>query len=72
MREIFEAIEKAKAKAGSPSVIILDTLKGLGVSFAERVDFNHYLVIDEAMAEEGIAEIERRYKAGSYPGGEGV
>jgi hypothetical protein len=51
-------------------VIVLDTTKGLGVSFAEREVFNHYLNIDQAMAEEAIGEIEKRYANGSYPGGE--
>ena len=51
-------------------MIILDTIKGLGVSFAERVEFNHYLVIDQKMADEGIAEIEKRFAEGTYPGGD--
>jgi transketolase len=66
---IYGAISKAKACTDKPSVIILDTLKGLGVSFAEREAFNHYLVITEEMAREGIEEIERRYAAKTYPGG---
>jgi transketolase len=67
---VYNAIEEAKAVKGRPSVIVLDTLKGFGVSFAEREVFNHYLNIDEAMAEEAIREIERRYANGTYPGGE--
>ena len=67
---IYYAILHAKACTDKPSVILLDTLKGLGVSFAEREAFNHYLVIDEEMAKEGIEEIERRYKANTYPGGD--
>ena len=68
--EIYNAIRAAKGRKDKPSVIVLDTLKGLGVSFAEREAFNHYLNIDEAMAKEGIEEIERRYAAGDYPGGD--
>ncbi|MCL1804758.1 MAG: transketolase [Clostridiales bacterium] len=67
---IYTAICRAKEETGKPSVIILDTLKGLGVSFAERESFNHYMTIDEGMAKEGIEEIERRYAAGTYPGGD--
>ncbi len=70
VEEIYHAIQEAKAVKGKPHVIILDTFKGLGVCFAEREDFNHYLVIDSDMAKEGIAEIERRYAEGSYPGGD--
>ena len=68
--EIYDAINLSKTSVDKPSVIVLDTIKGLGVNFAEEVDFNHYLVIDESMAERGIAEIERRYKEGCYPGGD--
>ncbi|MCG8485411.1 MAG: transketolase [Clostridia bacterium] len=70
IKEIYDAIEQAKAAKGMPSVIILDTIKGLGVSFAEKLDFNHYMVIDWVMANEGIEEIEKRYKEGTYPGGD--
>ncbi|MGE5612804.1 MAG: transketolase [Bacillota bacterium] len=70
VEEIYWAIQAAKKNKGKPSVIVLDTYKGMGISFAERVEFNHYLVIDEAMAEEGIREIERRYANGTYPGGD--
>lgn len=64
---ICRAIDIAKAKSDVPSVIILDTLKGLGADFAEKVEFNHYMVIDWDMAEQAIAEIERRMADGSYP-----
>ncbi len=66
---ICEAVDRAK-QCKKPSAIILDTIKGLGVSFAERVEFNHYLTMDQAMAMEGIGEIERRLSAGNYPGGD--
>jgi transketolase len=67
---ICDAIERAKQIAGKPSVIILDTFKGLGVSFAEKVEFNHYMVIDWDMANEAILEIEKRYAAGTFPRGD--
>jgi len=67
---ICGAIADAKACTDKPSVILLDTLKGLGVSFAERVSFNHYMVIDQDMAKEGIEEIERRFAAKTGPGGD--
>lgn len=66
---IFHAVSRAKACTDKPSVIVLDTMKGLGVSFAERESFNHYMNIDGDMAGEGIEEIERRYAANTYPGG---
>ena len=67
---ICHAIDIAKAQSGVPSVIILDTLKGLGADFAEKVAFNHYMVMDWDMAEHAITEIERRMADGSYPRGD--
>lgn len=68
--EIYAAIEKAKASPGKPHCIILDTYKGLGIDFAEPVEFNHYLTFGPEEAEESIKEIERRYAEGTYPGGD--
>ena len=70
VEDIYNGIEKAKSVKGKPSAIILDTFKGLGVSFAEKVEFNHYMVMDWDMANEAIAEIEKRYAEGTYPGGD--
>lgn len=67
--EIAGAVESAKRVRGKPSAIRLDTLKGLGCCFAENV-FNHYMNITQQMADEAIAEIERRYAAGTFPGGD--
>jgi len=64
---IWNAIEQAKTEK-SPSAIVLDTWKGLGVSFAERLAFNHYMIMDDEMAKAGIEEIEKRLEEGSYPG----
>ena len=63
---IWQAIQLAK-KEEAPSAIVLDTWKGLGVSFAEKVAFNHYMFIDDEMAKEGVQEIEKRYQEGTYP-----
>ncbi|MBQ9392919.1 MAG: transketolase [Oscillospiraceae bacterium] len=67
---IYHAIERAKADPGRPHCIVLDTIKGIGFDFAEAVEFNHYLTFDTEQAEKSVAEIERRYAAGTYPGGE--
>lgn len=68
--DIWNAVERAKANPGKPHCIVLDTIKGLGVNFAEEVEFNHYLNFDEAKGEEAVREIERRYAEGTYPGGD--
>jgi transketolase len=69
VKAIYDAILRAKAVQDKPHVIILDTFKGLGVSFAETAEFNHYMTIDQAQAEAAIAEIEKRLEEGSYPEG---
>ncbi len=60
VKEIYQAITQAKKEVGKPSVIVLDTIKGKGCNFAEVVDFNHYMVISDEMAEESIKEIEKK------------
>lgn len=65
-REIREASEQREA----PSVIVLDTVKGIGCSFAERERMNHYMVVTKELADEAVDEIERRLAAGTYPVGE--
>ncbi len=61
VKEIYQAITQAKKEAGKPSMIVLDTIKGKGCSFAEIADFNHYMVISDEMAEESIKEIEKNF-----------
>ncbi len=56
---IYEAILQAKENNG-PVVIIMDTIKGQGCSFAELVAFNHYMIISQEMSEEACKEIDRR------------
>lgn len=68
--EIFLAIQRAKAIAGKPHMILLDTFKGVGITFAERADFNHYMTFGIQEAEAAVAEIEKRYEDGTYPGGD--
>ena len=70
VEEIWNAIERAKAVPGKPHCILLDTIKGLGVDFAEAQDFNHYMTFSKEVAENAIAEIERRLADGTYPGGD--
>ncbi len=68
--EIYDAITKAKSVEGKPHAIILDTIKGLGFNFAEGLDYNHFLNVDEKTAESAAEEIERRYREGTYPVGD--
>ncbi|MBQ3870775.1 MAG: transketolase [Clostridia bacterium] len=52
-----------QAMKNGPSVVIMDTEKGHGCSFAEIPGFNHYMVITREMADEAIREVDRRLEA---------
>ena len=58
-KSIYGSLIKAR-ECRKPSAVILDTEKGQGCSFAEKASFNHYMVISHEMADEAIAEIDRR------------
>jgi transketolase len=58
-RSIYDALIRAK-NARKPAVVLLDTQKGQGCSFAEEAEFNHYMVINHEMAGKAIAEIDSR------------
>ncbi len=64
---IYEAIQKAKAVPGKPHMIVLDTVKGRGCSFAEGIESNHHIAIAQEAGEEAIAQaqaaLERAEKA---------
>ena len=55
---IIDAIEKAEAVKGKPSVIILDTVKGKGVSFAEGNAAYHNGILDEAAYSKALKELD--------------
>jgi transketolase len=55
---VIEALEKAEAVKGKPSVIILDTVKGKGVSFAEGNAAYHNGILDEAAYNKAFKELE--------------
>ena len=57
---IREAIKNAKAHAGQPNMIILHTVKGHGITFAEGVEANHHMTISPEQLEEASAEIYAR------------
>lgn len=59
--QIHEAIQSAKAHTGSPTAVILHTVKGKGCSFAEGT-FNHHINVSAGQAEEAIALLEAQKK----------
>ncbi len=60
---IDKAIEEAKARKDKPTCIVLDTVKGQGVSFAAG-DFRwHYGAINEELLEKALADINEYYES---------
>lgn len=57
--EIHEGIEKAKAAKGKSSVIVLNTIKGKGWSFAEDAISNHHMTINKDQMDEALYELEK-------------
>ncbi|MEI6876479.1 MAG: transketolase, partial [Spirochaetota bacterium] len=51
------AIRKAKAATGRPSMIIMDTIKGKGCSFAEGLESNHNMTYGMDEANKAIAAL---------------
>lgn len=57
---LITGIEKAKTIKGKPTLVILDTIKGKGVSFAENVATYHNGIFDAARFEQAKAELAAR------------
>lgn len=56
---ILDAINRAKAKRRKPSMIILDTVKGKGVSAAEKKGYKcHSMAMPEDVVREALAELQ--------------
>jgi transketolase len=58
MQQMDQAIEQAKSEKIRPSMIILDTIKGKGVDFAENQTSNHNMKFDHATALQAIAKLQ--------------
>ena len=56
--EIDKAISDAKNMSGKPTMIILNTTKGFGVTFAIKAGTsNHSMTISKELLEEGLKEL---------------
>jgi transketolase len=56
---IYDAIEKAKTVKGKPSVIVLNTCKGKGCTFAEGLELNHHMAFTKEQSSKAVVEAER-------------
>jgi len=57
--ELDMAVERAKQETTRPSMIILDTIKGKGVPFAENLTSNHNMKLDHETALQVIAGLNK-------------
>ena len=55
---IYNAINRAKSEINRPSVIVLDTIKGKGCTFAEGVLNNHHIAFTQEQAEKDIVHLQ--------------
>jgi transketolase len=60
VEEIEEAIQKAKEQKEKPSMIILNTRKGEGCSFAENTLNNHHVNVSMEQGNEAIKILEKK------------
>lgn len=60
VKEIYEAIGKAKKMKGIPSVIILNTKKGYGCTFAEGILNNHHMEFTDKQSDEAVEYAQRK------------
>ena len=58
--EIYNAIENAKSNKGTPSVIVLNTIKGKGCNFAEGILNKHHVTVNEAQMNEALRILENK------------
>ena len=58
VEDIYDAVQKALIHKGNPSVIILNTIKGKGVSFWAANPFNHNISVTPELLEKALEELE--------------
>ena len=56
---ILDAVVAAKENKGSPSMIILNTIKGYG-TFAAGLESNHHMSLSKEQIDEAIREVSER------------
>jgi transketolase len=54
---VLQALDEAQATKGVPTVIVADTVKGKGVSFAENTSAFHNASLTQAQYDQALAEI---------------
>jgi transketolase len=54
---VLDALDEASATKGVPTVIVAETVKGKGISFAENTSAFHNASLTRAQYEQALAEI---------------
>ena len=58
--QLYEAIEQAQKKDDDrPSMIVMETIKGKGVSFVEDTEYNHHITLSDEQAAQAMEEINQ-------------
>jgi len=65
IEQIYAAIQKAKSQHAKPSMIVLNTTKGKGCTFAENVLLNHHMTFTREQADQAIAVLEAELQGGA-------
>ena len=63
MGQIAKAVENAKAQDEMPSLICLDTVKGKDCSFAEHMEFNHGIGVNDRQLAEAETYLNQKISA---------
>jgi transketolase len=56
--KVLEAMDAARAVSGRPTVVVADTVKGKGVSFAENTATYHNAMLTREQYEQALAELD--------------
>jgi transketolase len=64
-KAIAEAISAAQANTESPSMIVLNTKKGYGCTFAEDQEFNHHIAFTPEQMQEALAAALKKVEEAS-------
>ena len=60
MAAVLAALDQVSSVKGRPALIVADTVKGKGISFAENTAAFHNAVMTREQYEQGLAELDRR------------
>ncbi|MDR0248986.1 MAG: transketolase [Oscillospiraceae bacterium] len=58
---IVAAVNRAKAQTDLPQMIVLNTVKGYGCTFAEGVEFNHHIQFTPEQMKEALTYVEKNF-----------